>query len=321
MHSRISFYMAALLAFVIPCQAFSQDNTAAVQTDPIAQATDSVINTITSLAPQFQACYGGEATVNDHIKLHFEYDETGEVYYIESSTDNKKLLGYECYAKVIPKSFNFNLPDSTKQEISMYPERVQKFGKLSFSHNVKTQKTFITSSQPIGTKYTPEEWNGSDRHYLKYQRRKADNAETDELKATMSSVEADLKTLEPQLAACLETEKSPKIKLSYNSKGIIKSISVDGANKETTSCVRDILKAHTFPMDVSKIVDKRMKEKIPSKPTPQHKADQQGNMKLSGYHVSDLDVYADTGKIVYTYQPETKSFVVEKHHMIGRRIR
>ncbi len=149
----------------------------------------------------------------------------------------------------------------------------------------------------------------------------AAKTETDELKATMPIVETDLKTLEPQLATCFATEKSPKIKLSYNSKGIIKSISVDGANKETTSCVRDILKTHTFPMDVSKIVGKRTKEKIPSKPFPQHKADEQGNMKLSGYRVSLLDVYADTGKIVYTYQPETKSFVVEQHHMVGRRIR
>ena len=74
-------------------------------------------------------------------------------------------------------------------------------------------------------------------------------------------------------------------------------------------------------MDVSKIVDKRMKKKIPSKPTPRYKEDEQGNSKFVGYTRSDLDVYADTGKIVYTYQPETKSFVVEKHHMIGRTIR
>ena len=149
------------------------------------------------------------------------------------------------------------------------------------------------------------------------------DTETDELEATIPIVESDLKTLEPQLAACLESEKSPKIKLSYNSKGNIKSISVERANKETTSCVRDILKTHTFPMDVSKIVDKRMKEKIPAKRSPVHEKDEQGNLKFVGYEKSPslLDVYADTGKIVYTYQPETKSFVVEKHHMIGRRIR
>ena len=149
------------------------------------------------------------------------------------------------------------------------------------------------------------------------------DTEADELKATMSSVEADLKTLEPQLATCLETEKSPKIKLTYNSKGNIKSISVENANKETTSCVRDILKTHTFLMDVSKIVDKRMKEKIPAKRSPVYEKDEQGDLKFVGYEKSPslLDVYADTGKIVYTYQPETKSFVVEKHLMIGRRIR
>ena len=316
MHSRIRFYMAALLALVVPCQAFSQDDTAAAQPDPIAQATDSVLNTITSLSPQFQACYNGEISVKDYIKLHFEYDENGVVYYIESSTDNKKL-SYSCYEKVIPKSFNFNLPDSTKQEISMYPDRVQKFGKLSFSHNVKTQKTFITSSQPIGTKYTPEDWAGSDRHYLQYQKRKADNAEADELKATMPIVETDLKTLEPQLATCFNTAQSiNKISMHYNSKGSITSIRVDGANQETTACVRDILKTHTFSIDVSKIINKRMEKKIPSKPKP-NGFDENGKKRyIRGY----VNLYIDYGKIVYSYQPGTKSFVIEQHLMIGREI-
>ena len=66
-----------------------------------------------------------------------------------------------------------------------------------------------------------------------------------------------------------------------------------------------------------------MKEKISSKPSPVHYEDEQGNLKFVGYQKPFplLDMYADTGKIVYTYQTETKSFVVEKHHMIGRRIR
>ena len=150
------------------------------------------------------------------------------------------------------------------------------------------------------------------------------DTETDELKATMPSVESDLKALEPQLLTCFDAAQSiNKLKISYNSNGSIKSIRVEDANKETTSCVRDVLKTHTFSMDVSKIINKRMKEKIPEKPSPVHEKDEQGNLKFVGYKKTPslLDVYADTGKIVYTYQPETKSFVVEKHHMIGRRIR
>ena len=143
------FLISAFLALIIPCNAFSQDNTVTAQPDVIAQATDSVKNRITSLAQLFQYCYisaikkdNTNLPANHQIKYNLEYDETGYVYFIQPSTDNKKLnfIIDKCFNETIPNKFNLNLPDSIRQEISIYPEGVQKFGKLSFSHNVKTKK-------------------------------------------------------------------------------------------------------------------------------------------------------------------------------------
>ena len=157
----------------------TRENTAAEHLDAIAQATDSVKNTIITLVPRFLNCYvmgimGDEKNIitNYLINANIEYDENGHLYFIELSIDNKKIDGLieTCFARTIPKSFDLNLPDSIKQKISMYPDGVQKFGKLSFLLNVVTKETFITNSQPIGTTHSLEDWesNKIDKHYLSF---------------------------------------------------------------------------------------------------------------------------------------------------------
>ena len=341
------FSILAFLALVIPFNAFSQDNTVTAQPDVIAQATDYVKNRITSLDHLFQYCYinaikkdNTNLPANHLIKYNLEYDETGYVYFIQPSTHNKKLNSMidKCFNETIPNKFNLNLPDSIRQEISMYPEGVQKFGKLSFSHNIKTKETTITSSQPIGTKHTPEDWesNNIDKHFIKYQKRNADlNAETDILKATMAIVETDLKKLEPQLSTCFDTsgqhldniqsiclhnsehdEHYVTIHISYNSKGSIVRHMVLGADKQASHCVRSVLENHTFPLDVSEIITTRTKTKVRrwTKPYP---AILYPDGTIKRGDPVYVNMYSDTGTIIVLYYPHTNSFAIGDHLMIG----
>ena len=136
------------------------------------------------------------------------------------------------------------------------------------------------------------------------------------LKATMPVVESGIKSVESQLIACLENEqnKDVKIRFSYNETGKINKVSVENARKDAVKCIKDNLKEVVFDFDVSAIMQKRMKEVMPAKPFPVHKA----NGELDGWKRGTVSAYMPDGKVTLVYKPNDKAITIKTHYMIGR---
>ncbi len=136
------------------------------------------------------------------------------------------------------------------------------------------------------------------------------------LKATMPVVESGIKSVEPQLIACLDNEqdKDVKIRFSYNETGKIINVSVEHAKKDTAQCIKDNLNKVAFDFDVSDIMQKRMKKVLPAKPTPVYndKGEKSWNKK------GTVSYYMPDGKVALVYKPNSKAINIKSHYMIGR---
>ena len=141
-----------------------------------------------------------------------------------------------------------------------------------------------------------------------------------DLRATMPAVESNLKAIEPQLLTCLQDEKEDfvKIRISYKADGSIKKVNVEGANKKTSTCIREALANVSFDIDVTSIINKRKSATVPTKPTPKYKEDENGNSVRIGYSQGTVSAYMPEGKVSYVYNPKDKSLAVKSHYMIGR---
>ena len=62
-----------------------------------------------------------------------------------------------------------------------------------------------------------------------------------DLRAAMPAVESNIKAIEPQLLSCLQDEKGDAvtIRISYKADGSIKKVNIEGANKKTSTCIRE----------------------------------------------------------------------------------
>ena len=135
----------------------------------IAAETQKAYNELISLAPEFASCYRKAQKVctdkgirpfgtlgMNQLSYNLEYDEFGNIYYIEDSFAKivKKWERCEttyasCFRKKLPKSFNFDLSEIVKN----YPNNVQRFGRIKLVFNITTNKVSIIDaySKPIGT--------------------------------------------------------------------------------------------------------------------------------------------------------------------------
>ena len=141
-----------------------------------------------------------------------------------------------------------------------------------------------------------------------------------ELRATMPVVESNIKAVEPGLLTCLKETSgdSIKIRISYKANGSIKDVGIEGANKKTSTCVREVLAKVTFDLDVSSIIEKRKAATVPTKPTPRHKEDENGKLIPDGYTRGKVSAYMPEGKVSYIYNSNSKTLKVKHHYMIGR---
>ncbi len=135
----------------------------------IAAETQKAYNELISLASEFASCYRKAQKVctdkgirpfgsfgMNQLSYNLEYDEFGNIYYIEDSfaKNVKKWERCEttydsCFRKKLPKSFNFDLSEIVKN----YPNNVQRFGRIKLVFNITTNKVSIIDaySKPIGT--------------------------------------------------------------------------------------------------------------------------------------------------------------------------
>ena len=141
-----------------------------------------------------------------------------------------------------------------------------------------------------------------------------------DLRATMTAVESNIKEIEPHLLTCLQDEKgdSVKIRISYKADGSIKKINIEGANKKTSTCIRDAFANVTFDIDVTSIIEKRKSAIVPTKPIPKYKEDENGKSVRVGYSQGTVSAYMPEGKVTYVYDEKDKSLIAKKHYMIGR---
>ena len=141
-----------------------------------------------------------------------------------------------------------------------------------------------------------------------------------DLRATMPAVESNIKAIEPQILTCLQDEKEDfvKIRISYKADGSIKKVNIEGANKKTSTCIREAFANVTFDIDVTSIINKRKSATVPTKPTPKYKEDENGNSVRVGYRRGTVSAYMPEGKVSYVYNPKDKSLAVKSHYMIGR---
>ncbi len=141
-----------------------------------------------------------------------------------------------------------------------------------------------------------------------------------DLRATMPAVESSIKAIEPQLITCLQDEKGDSviIRISYKSDGSIKKVNVEGANKKTSTCIREAFANVTFDIDVTSIINKRKSATVPTKPTPKYKEDENGNSVRVGYSQGTVSAYMPEGRVTYVYHSKDKSLTAKSHYMIGR---
>jgi hypothetical protein len=141
-----------------------------------------------------------------------------------------------------------------------------------------------------------------------------------DLRATMPAVESNIKAIEPQLLTCLQDEKedSVKIRISYKADGSIKKVNIEGANKKTSTCIREVIANVTFDIDVTSIINKRKSATVPTKPTPKYKEDENRNSVRVGYRQGTVSAYMPEGRATYVYNSKDKSLAVKSHYMIGR---
>ena len=141
-----------------------------------------------------------------------------------------------------------------------------------------------------------------------------------DLRATMPAVESNIKTIEPQLLACLQNEKGDaiKIRISYKADGSIKQVNTEGANEKTSTCIREAFSNVSFDINVTSIIKKQKSATVPTKPTPKYKKDENGKMIRVGYSQGTVSAYMPEGKVTYVYNSKDKALVVKKHYMIGR---
>ena len=136
------------------------------------------------------------------------------------------------------------------------------------------------------------------------------------LKATMPVVESGIKSVEPQLSACLDNEqdKDVEIRFSYNETGKIINVSVEHAKKDTAQCIKDNLNKVAFDFDVSAIMQKRMKKVLPAKPNPVYNDKGEKSWNTKG----TVSYYMPDGKVTLVYKPNDKAITIKSHYMIGR---
>ena len=141
-----------------------------------------------------------------------------------------------------------------------------------------------------------------------------------DLRATMPAVESNIKAIEPQLLSCLQDEKGDSviIRISYKSDGSIKKVNIEGANKKTSTCIRETFANVTFDIDVTSIINKRKSATVPTKPTPKYKEDENGNSVRIGYSQGTVSAYMPEGRVTYVYHSKDKSLTAKSHYMIGR---
>lgn len=141
-----------------------------------------------------------------------------------------------------------------------------------------------------------------------------------ELRATMPVVESNIKAIEPQLLSCLQDEKGDSviIRISYKADGSIKKVNIEGADKKTSTCIREAFANITFDIDVTSIIEKRKSATVPTKPTPKYKEDENGKLVRVGYSQGTVSAYMPEGRVSYVYHSKDKSLAVKSHYMIGR---
>ena len=141
-----------------------------------------------------------------------------------------------------------------------------------------------------------------------------------DLRATMPAVESNIKAIEPQILTCLQEEKGDPviIRISYKADGSIKKVNIEGANKKTSTCIREAFTNVTFDIDVTSIIEKRKSATVPTKPTPKYKEDENGNSVRIGYSQGTVSAYMPEGRVTYVYNSKDKSLAVKSHYMIGR---
>lgn len=157
----------------------SSDSNLPDSSERVANATQSVYESIQALSPKFKKCW------NDAMKLpanhgvkHFnykdgrvdlEYDENGVIYWKDSPSIQRlkkpsmPVTSFtSCYKQALPKSFDIHLEDVVRD----YPDNVQRFGRLRIIFNPYSDKIEIVDvfSNPIGTTHNLlEEFN--QKHY------------------------------------------------------------------------------------------------------------------------------------------------------------
>ena len=183
MHTQLFAGLTTMLFILLPFHAMAQesDKTALTNTNKpaqseiIAQATQSVYDSLYALAPKFKKCYNKALKYvdNDGMPLNYtggridlEYDENGIIYWKDAPGFKPKPMRAEasmtgCYKSTLPKSFDIHLQDV----VSNYPDNVQKFGRLRFLYNPNSDIVEIVEafSSPIGTTHNlVKEYNKHD---------------------------------------------------------------------------------------------------------------------------------------------------------------
>ena len=190
--------LTTMLFILLPFHAMAQesDKTAITNTNEpaqseiIIQATQSVYDSLYALSPKFKKCYSKALKAeNDGRPLNYtdgridlEYDENGIIYwkYAPRNGPKEQPRGWftmtDCYKSTLPKSFDIHLEEVVKD----FPDNVQKFGRLRFLYNPKSDKVEIVKryTSPIGTTHNDKEQyrlHDINKHYDLWLKKRSDS--------------------------------------------------------------------------------------------------------------------------------------------------